>query len=54
MFLAGCINSVFMLISLKPVLMIFRGIPAILCIGQIKLFVATIKNQEVSKTLWLR
>lgn len=34
--------------------MVFGGISAILCIGQIKLFVATIKKQEVSKTLWLR
>ncbi len=54
MLIAASINSIFMLISLVPVLMVFGGISAFLCIGQIKLFVTTLKKQEVSKTLWLQ
>lgn len=54
MLLIACINSIFMLISFMPVLMVFGGISVMLCIGQIKLYVATIKKQEVSKKLWLR
>jgi hypothetical protein len=54
MLITASINSIFMLISLVPVLMIFGAISAFLCVGQIKLFVVTLKKQEVSKTLWLR
>ncbi|MFN4234357.1 MAG: DUF2306 domain-containing protein [Bacteroidia bacterium] len=54
MLLIACINSIFMLISFMPVLMVFGGISVMLCIGQIKLYVATLKKQEVSKKLWLR
>jgi uncharacterized membrane protein len=54
MLLTACINSIFMLISIKPVLMVFGIISAFLCFGQIKIYVATLKKTEIPKSLWLR
>lgn len=52
--ITACINSIFMLISLKTVLMVFGLISTFLCIGQIKIYVATLKKTEIPKLLWLR
>lgn len=54
MLLTACINSIFMFISMKPVLIVFGIISAFLCFGQIKIYVATLKKREIPKLLWLR
>lgn len=51
--LMAAINSVFMLLSMKPVLMVFGLISTLLIAGDIKTFIKTSRNEQLNKNQWL-
>ncbi len=49
----GLVNSLFMLYSANIVLMVFGGIGAALALGDIRIFVLTLRGKDIGRLQWL-